>query len=155
VVVYFGQLLENYKSSPHLKAFLTVKFVHKFRQKMGWATFWAVFSKTHLVTLLWTQKSFLQVYFQSFFFSHGMRAAPTFPLKIRSEIYGAYEWLKFQLWQLCQVSGSHKDSSRYGSRNRGSLVIATRVARWYIFYPKIQIWVNCEGACDGRCRHIL
>jgi hypothetical protein len=30
-----------------------------------------------------------------------------------------------------------------------------RFARWYIFKPKIQIWVNFGGACYGRCRHIL
>jgi Arf-GAP/GTPase/ANK repeat/PH domain-containing protein 1/3 len=29
----------------------------------------------------------------------------------------------------------------------------TRVARWYIFKPKIQIWVNFEGSCNGRCWH--
>jgi hypothetical protein len=29
----------------------TAKLIHKFRHKMGWATFWANFSQTHLVTL--------------------------------------------------------------------------------------------------------
>jgi hypothetical protein len=28
-----------------------VKFKNKFGQKMGWATFWAIFSETHLLTL--------------------------------------------------------------------------------------------------------
>jgi hypothetical protein len=32
--------------------FSTVKVVQKFGQKMCWATFWAIFSRTHLATLL-------------------------------------------------------------------------------------------------------
>jgi hypothetical protein len=31
----------------------------------------------------------------------------------------------------------------------------TRVARWYIFKPKIPIWVNFGGSCNGRCLHII
>jgi hypothetical protein len=27
----------------------------------------------------------------------------------------------------------------------------SRVARWYIFKPKIPIWVNFEVSCNGRC----
>jgi hypothetical protein len=27
----------------------------------------------------------------------------------------------------------------------------TRVARWFVFKPKIQIWVNFGGSCKGRC----
>jgi hypothetical protein len=30
-----------------------------------------------------------------------------------------------------------------------------RVARWYIFKPKIQIWVNFGGYCRGTCWHFL
>jgi hypothetical protein len=30
-----------------------------------------------------------------------------------------------------------------------------RVARWFVFKPKIQIWVNFRGSCYGRCRYIL
>jgi hypothetical protein len=51
-VVYFEQLLlENYRSSPLFingkgYAFNLTKYV-----RMGWATFWAIFSQTHLVTL--------------------------------------------------------------------------------------------------------
>jgi hypothetical protein len=29
--------------------------------------------------------------------------------------------------------------------------VQARVARWYIFRPKIAIWVNFEGPCKGRC----
>jgi hypothetical protein len=31
----------------------------------------------------------------------------------------------------------------------------TRVARWHIFKPKIQIWVNFGGYCNGRFWYIL
>jgi hypothetical protein len=31
----------------------------------------------------------------------------------------------------------------------------TRVARWYIFKPKFQIWVNFGGFGNGRCCYIL
>jgi hypothetical protein len=53
VTVHFGQSFENYQSS-HPLIFglifcLTVKF--KILTKMRWATFWAIFSQTHLVTL--------------------------------------------------------------------------------------------------------
>jgi hypothetical protein len=31
----------------------------------------------------------------------------------------------------------------------------SRVARWYIFKPKIPVWVNFRGSCNGRCWYIL
>jgi hypothetical protein len=31
----------------------------------------------------------------------------------------------------------------------------SRVARWFVFKPKIQIWVNFGGSCNGRCWYIL
>jgi hypothetical protein len=34
-------------------------------------------------------------------------------------------------------------------------VLVSRVARWYIFKPKIQIRVNFGGSCRGRCWYIL
>jgi hypothetical protein len=30
-----------------------------------------------------------------------------------------------------------------------------RVARWFVFNPKIQFLVNFVGSCNGRCRYIL
>jgi hypothetical protein len=30
-----------------------------------------------------------------------------------------------------------------------------KVARWFVFKPKIQIWVNFGGCCTGRCWYIL
>jgi hypothetical protein len=30
-----------------------------------------------------------------------------------------------------------------------------RVARWHIFKPKIPIWLNFGGSCNGRCWYIL
>jgi hypothetical protein len=29
------------------------------------------------------------------------------------------------------------------------------VARWYIFEPKIPIWVNFAGSCNGKCWYIF
>jgi hypothetical protein len=29
-----------------------------------------------------------------------------------------------------------------------------RVARWFVFKPKLQIWVNFGGYCNGRCWYI-
>jgi hypothetical protein len=31
----------------------------------------------------------------------------------------------------------------------------TRVARWYIYQPKSQIWVNFEGSGNGRYLYML
>jgi hypothetical protein len=31
----------------------------------------------------------------------------------------------------------------------------TRVARWYVFEPKIPIWVNLAGSWNGKCWRIL
>jgi hypothetical protein len=33
--------------------------------------------------------------------------------------------------------------------------LSIRVARWYILRPKIAIWVNFGGSCNGRCWYIL
>jgi hypothetical protein len=35
------------------------------------------------------------------------------------------------------------------------LLVQRRVARWHIFEPKIPIWVNFGGSCNGRCWYIL
>jgi hypothetical protein len=46
-VVDFGHLLENYKSSAIFwAAFFMVQYA-LFLAKMGWATFWAIFSQSH------------------------------------------------------------------------------------------------------------
>jgi hypothetical protein len=31
----------------------------------------------------------------------------------------------------------------------------SRVARWFVFKPKIHIWVNFRGSCNGRWWYIL
>jgi hypothetical protein len=36
-------------------------------------------------------------------------------------------------------------------RGGGGEKVSTRVARWYIFKPKIRIWVNFGRSCNGRC----
>jgi hypothetical protein len=54
-IVFFGQLLENFRSSLILKLFYpTEKGCVLISAKMVWATFWASFSQTHLVTLIGT-----------------------------------------------------------------------------------------------------
>jgi hypothetical protein len=52
-IFYFGRCYRNYRSSPHFCAtfFLGIGHVLIF-PKGGWATFWAIFSQTHPVTLL-------------------------------------------------------------------------------------------------------
>jgi hypothetical protein len=52
-----GSFCENYKSRKiNWDTFSTVTDMWKVSQKMDWATFWATFSKTHLVTLARCQK---------------------------------------------------------------------------------------------------
>jgi hypothetical protein len=33
---------------------------------------------------------------------------------------------------------------------RAALRFQTRVARWFVYKSKIQIWVNFGGSCNGR-----
>jgi hypothetical protein len=33
--------------------------------------------------------------------------------------------------------------------------VSSRVARWFVFKPKIPIWVNFEGPLNGKCWYIL
>jgi hypothetical protein len=54
VILYFGQFYENIRSSPsfwaacwHGQGYALIL------TNMYWATFWAIFSQTHLVTLLY------------------------------------------------------------------------------------------------------
>jgi hypothetical protein len=46
-------------------------------------------------------------------------------------------------------------SGLFGKRELLAEPIQIRVARWYIFKPKIQIWINFGGFCNGRCWCIL
>jgi hypothetical protein len=34
-------------------------------------------------------------------------------------------------------------------------VMSSMVARWYVFKPKIPIWVNFGGPWNGKCGYIL
>jgi hypothetical protein len=56
VVDYFWLLLKNYKSSPKLLGyfFSMVQLCKKLTKRMGWATFWAIFSQTIPFTLIVT-----------------------------------------------------------------------------------------------------
>jgi hypothetical protein len=35
------------------------------------------------------------------------------------------------------------------------IAMRNRVARWFIFKPKTQIWVNFRGPLNGKCCYIL
>jgi hypothetical protein len=35
------------------------------------------------------------------------------------------------------------------------IIRQSRVARWFVFKPKIQIWANFGGSCNGRWWYIL
>jgi hypothetical protein len=41
------------------------------------------------------------------------------------------------------------------ARIRFAFRFSIRVARWFVLKPKIQIWVNFGGSCNGRRRCIL
>jgi predicted RNA-binding protein YlxR (DUF448 family) len=51
---------------------------------------------------------------------------------------------------------THSDAPTVSSFGRKKLPrVGTRVARWFVFKPKIQIWVNLGGSCNGRGWYIL
>jgi hypothetical protein len=53
-------------------------------------------------------------------------------------------------------SGQKSDCKKSDQKKiRVPLIHTTRVARWFVFKPKIQIWVNFGGSCNGICWHIL
>jgi hypothetical protein len=41
--------------------------------------------------------------------------------------------------------------SKHQKQNKAKKVAAIRVARWFIFNPKIPTWVNFGGAQIGKC----
>jgi hypothetical protein len=45
--------------------------------------------------------------------------------------------------------------STNGNSTESEVRIAARVARWFIFKPKIQIWANFGGSCNGKSWYIL
>jgi hypothetical protein len=45
------------------------------------------------------------------------------------------------------LESSVEDARRQSFRLRS---LSLRVARWFVFKPKIQIWVNFGGSCNGR-----
>jgi hypothetical protein len=46
-------------------------------------------------------------------------------------------------------------SQSFFSAFETAIAIRSRVARWFVFKPKIQICVNFRGSCNGRCWYIL
>jgi hypothetical protein len=51
-----------------------------------------------------------------------------------------------EIFWFCLFSHSNKPSGA---------VVAHNGSRWFVFKPKIQIWVNLGGSCNGRCWYIL
>jgi hypothetical protein len=39
--------------------------------------------------------------------------------------------------------------------NKSRLTCSTRVARWFVFQPKLPIWVNFRGSCNSKSWYIL
>jgi hypothetical protein len=52
-IVFLGQFFKTTYSVTQYFGLLisTVQVLYKFRQKVGWAIFWAIFSQTRLVTM--------------------------------------------------------------------------------------------------------
>jgi hypothetical protein len=44
---------------------------------------------------------------------------------------------------------------RQGGYFYTKVLLLTKVARWFVFESKIQIWVNFGGSCNRTCWHIL
>jgi hypothetical protein len=68
-IVYFGQILKNKSNSPYpWDTFSTATVMHWLWRKIAWATVGAIFSQTHLVTLMvvnvsseqWAHTRFIQ-----------------------------------------------------------------------------------------------
>jgi hypothetical protein len=60
--VYFGKLFENYKNNPiFATTFFHCKGYELVWRKTVWATDWAIFSQTHLVTLITTQQQITRI----------------------------------------------------------------------------------------------
>jgi hypothetical protein len=53
------------------------------------------------------------------------------------------------------MSGKDFQKSVIGSCGNASSYLSSRVARWFIFKPKIPIWVNFGGPYIGKCLYIL
>jgi hypothetical protein len=56
--------------------------------------------------------------------------------------------LTFKTLHLIFIAAHKRERER--ERERGD----TRIARWFVFKPKIQIWVNFGGSCTGRYCYI-
>jgi hypothetical protein len=56
------------------------------------------------------------------------------------------DWQEFFLFHFV----SHKTGFRFMP-----VMCSIRVARWFVFKPKIPIWLNFGGSCYGKSRYIL
>jgi hypothetical protein len=47
------------------------------------------------------------------------------------------------------------NSSGHSGADLGNVISEIRVARWFVFKPKISIWVNFGRSCNGKSWYIL
>jgi hypothetical protein len=67
------------------------------------------------------------------------------------------------IWNILWTFGTHFPVLVYGTKkNLASLIsfvqdktLGSRLARWFVFKPKIPIWVNFGGPQDEKCLYIL
>jgi hypothetical protein len=94
VIVFFGKFFFNFRNSPKfLNYFFNSKSYVLYLTKMGWDTFWATFSQTHLVTL-----SGLQAFYMGEIFSGSKSGKLTVFLNIGMFIFlvkkVSIKWIK-------------------------------------------------------------
>jgi hypothetical protein len=100
-------------------------------QSTDLATFWAFFPQNHLVTLFTARKKlskkWRQRHFNCAFFQDAAAAAA-------AALIGLSVFSLSRVFRTIQVGGG----------------MMRRVARWHVFKPKIQIWVNFGGPWNEK-----
>jgi hypothetical protein len=61
---------------------------------------------------------------------------------------------KYHLATLNRIDHRKVQTERRPRCSRKASTVQDRVARWSIFKPKIPIWVNFRGSCNGRCWYV-
>jgi hypothetical protein len=57
--------------------------------------------------------------------------------------------------QQCKCARDKPSPDISSSESLSTTALSDRVARWFVLKPKIQIWVNFRGSCNGRCWYIF
>jgi hypothetical protein len=53
------------------------------------------------------------------------------------------------------LTGQKYSSRAFLTELQGSFLLRNKAARWFVFKPKIKIWVNFGGSCYGKSWYIL